>query len=178
MIIYKFKNFFFKERNNTKKIKDILNNIIEISYSNSFNNNFSIPKNFYSRYEIIVILIFLLYMRFKNEKKNKIKIQIIYDNLFEYIDYSLREIGTGDLSVGKKVKTMARVFSLRIQTYEDSISIDFKNIKKPIKKYIYRNKVKKRNLDKFYNYIIKQHNKLELANSKKIFVKNFFKITT
>ena len=73
---------------------------------------------------------------------------------------------------------MARVFSLRIQTYEDSINIDFKNIKKPIKKYIYRNKVKKRNLDKFYNYIIKQHNKLELANSKKIFVKNFFKITT
>ena len=105
MIIYNFKKFFFKKKNNTKKIKDILNNIIEISYSNSFNNNFSIPKNFYSRYEIIVILIFLLYMRFKNEKKNKIKIQIIYDNLFEYIDYSLREIGTGDLSVGKKVKT-------------------------------------------------------------------------
>ena len=82
MIIYNFKKFFFKKKNNTKKIKDILNNIIEISYSNSFNNNFSIPKNFYSRYEIIVILIFLLYIRFKNEKKNKTKIQIIYDNLF------------------------------------------------------------------------------------------------
>ena len=37
---------------------------------------------------------------------------------------------------------------------------DFKNIKKPIKKFIYENKVRKNNLDNFYNYINKQHKKL------------------
>ena len=35
------------------------------------------------------------------------------DYFFDYIDYSLRELGTGDLSVGKKVKTMAQIFSKR-----------------------------------------------------------------
>ena len=65
------------------------------------------------------------------------------DYLFDYIDYSLREVGTGDLSVGKKVKTMARIFSNRMQLYEKSISKNFKNIKKPIKKFVYENKVKK-----------------------------------
>ena len=68
------------------------NYIIKISYSNSFNKKFKIPKNFYARYEIILILIFLLYLRLKDEKVNNVKIQIIYDYLFDYIDYSLREI--------------------------------------------------------------------------------------
>ena len=176
MLIDNLKKFFFKRKKyNTKKIKDILNNIIEISYSDAFNKKFKIPNTFYARYEIILILIFLLYLKLKNERVNKMKIQIVYDFLFDYIDYSLREIGTGDLSVGKKVKTMARIFSFRIKLYEKSISKDFKNIKKPIKKFIYENKVRKNNLDNFYNYINKQHKKLNSSNSKEIFSKNFFK---
>ena len=143
MILNNLKKFFFKRKKyNTRKIKDILNNIIEISYSDSFNKKFKIPNTFYSRYEIILILIFLLYLRLKNEKVNKIKIQIICNYLFEYLDYSLREIGIGDLSVGKRVKTLARIFSFRMRLYEESVKIDFKNIKKFIKKYVYKNKEK------------------------------------
>ena len=176
MIINNLKKIFFKRNKyNTRKIKDILNNIIKISYSSSFNKKFNIPKAFYTRYEIILILIFLLHLRLKNEKVNKMKIQIMYNYLFEYIDYSLREIGTGDLSVGKKVKTLAKIFSFRMQLYEKSISKDFENIKKPIKKFIYKNKVKKNNLDDFYNYISRQHKKLNYSNSKDIFIKDFFK---
>ena len=141
----------------------------------SFNKKFKIPESFYARYEIILILIFLLYLRLKNEKVNKIKIQIICNYLFEYLDYSLREIGIGDLSVGKKVKTLARIFSFRMKSYEESVKIDFKNIKKLIKKFVYKNKVKKRNLDNFYNYINSQYKKLKISNSKDIFSKNFFK---
>jgi len=176
MILNNLKKVFFKRKKyNTRNIKNILNNIIKISCSSSFNKKFKIPKNFYARYEIILILIFLIHLRLKNEKINKMKIQIIYNYLFDYIDYSLREIGTGDLSVGKKVNILAKIFSFRIQLYEKSISKDFKNIKKPIKKFIYKNKVKKDNLDNFYNFIIKQHKKLNSSNSKEIFSKNFFK---
>ena len=176
MILNNLKKFFFKrKKNNTRNINDILNNIIKISYSSSFNKKFKIPKTFYSRYEIILILIFLINLRLKNEKVNKMKIQIMYNYLFDYIDYSLREIGTGDLSVGKKVNILARIFSFRIQLYEKSIIKDFKNIKKPIKKFIYKNKVKKDNLDNFYNYIVKQHKKLNSLNSKEIFSKKCFK---
>ena len=176
MILNNLKKFFFKRKKyNTKYINDILNNIIKISYSNSFNKKFKIPRNFYTRYEIILILFFLIHIRLKNEKVNKMKLQIMCDCLFDYIDYSLREVGTGDLSVGKKVKTMARIFSNRIQLYEKSISKNFKNIKRPIKEFIYENKVKKKHLDNFYKYINKQHKKLNSSNSNEIFNKNFFK---
>ena len=110
MILNNLKKFFFKRKiYNTRNIKDILNNIIKISYSNSFNTKFKIPNNVHSRYEIILILFFLIHIKLKNEKVNKVKLQIMCDYLFDYIDYSLREVGTGDLSVGKKVKTMARI---------------------------------------------------------------------
>ena len=176
MIRTNIKKFFFKKKKyNTKKLKDVLNNIIKISNSVSFNKKFKVPESFYVRYEIILIFIFLLYLRLKNEKVNKIKIQIIYNYLFEYLDYSLREIGVGDLSVGKKIKTLARIFSFRMKLYEESVKIDFISIKKLIKKYVYKNKVKKRNLDNFYNYINSQYKKLNKSNSKDIFSKNFFK---
>ena len=176
MILNNLKKVFFKRKKyNTKNIEKILNNIIKISYSSSFNKKFKIPKTFYSRYEIILILIFLINLRLKNEKANKMKIQIMYNYLFDYIDYSLREIGTGDLSVGKKVNILAKIFSFRMQLYEKSIIKDFKNIKKPIKKFIYKNKVKKDNLDNFYNYIIRQHKKLNSLNSKEIFSNKCFK---
>ena len=176
MIISNIKKFFFKKKKyNTKKLKDSLNNIIKISNSVSFNKKFKVPESFYVRYEIILIFIFLLYLRLKNEKVNKMKIQIIYNYLFEYLDYSLREIGIGDLSVGKRVKTLARIFSFRMKLYEESVKIDFISIKKLIKKYVYKNKVKKRNLDNFYNYINSQYKKLNKSNSKDIFSKNFFK---
>ena len=110
MILNNLKKVFFKRKKyNTKNIEKILNNIIKISYSSSFNKKFKIPKTFYSRYEIILILIFLINLRLKNEKANKMKIQIMYNYLFDYIDYSLREIGTGDLSVGKKVNILAKI---------------------------------------------------------------------
>ena len=99
--------------------------------------------------------------------------QILYDFLFEYIDYSLREIGVGDLSVGKKVKTLARIFSYRMTTYDKSIILGFNNIKKPIKKFVFKDKVKKNDLDNFYKYINMQDNKLNSLKSEKIFtVKN------
>ena len=176
MLLNNLKKFFFKRKKyNTKNIRYILNNIIQISYSISFNKKFETPKNFYTRYEIILILFFLIYIKLKKEEISKMKFQIMCDYLFDYIDYSFREAETGDLSVGKKVKEMARIFSNRMQLYDKSISKNFKNIKKPIKKFIYENNVKKRHLDNFYNYINKQHKKINSVNSSKIFNKNFFK---
>ncbi len=176
MILQKLKKIVFtKKEHNTKKIKIILNNIIETTCSDKFCKKLNISNTFNSRFELIIILVFLLYLRFKEDEKNKIKLQFLYDYLFEYVDFSLREIGTGDLSVGKKVKKMARIFSIRMKNYSKSTSVKFLNIKKPIKKNIYKNKISQRYLDLFYIYINNQNKKLYTTPINKIFTKNFFK---
>ena len=177
MLLSNLKKIFFKRKKyNTKNIKNILNNIIKISYLSTDNKKFMIPKTFYTRYEVILILVFLVHIRLKNEKKSKSQLQILYNYLFEYIDFSLREIGIGDLAVGKKVKTLAKLFSFRLNLYEQSISKDFKDIKKPIKKFIYKNKANQKNLDTFFTYIYKHHKKLNFSNQNNIFRKSFFEI--
>jgi cytochrome b pre-mRNA-processing protein 3 len=44
--------------------------------------------------------------------------------MFADFDRALREIGTGDLSVGKQVKRMARAFYGRIGAYEEGLAGD------------------------------------------------------
>ena len=79
------------------------------------------------------------------------------------------------MSVGKKVKTLAKIFSYRLKLYENSVNADFNNIKILIKKYIYKGNVQHSKLEDFYNYIKKQNKKLNCSKPNDIFKKNFFK---
>jgi cytochrome b pre-mRNA-processing protein 3 len=47
--------------------------------------------------------------------------QALVDELFRDMDRSLREMGTGDLSVGKKVRKMAEVFYGRLRAYSAAL---------------------------------------------------------
>ena len=95
--------------------------------------------------------------------------------MFDYVDSSLREIGVGDLSVGKKVNMLAKIFSFRIKIYEKSFEKDLNNIRKPVKKYIYNNSnTKSIVINKFVKYILSENKKLEITLINKIFIKNCF----
>ena len=133
MLINRIKKFFFKENFNQKQIKNIVENIIQISDSEIFYKKYKIPRNFSSKFEIIILFIFLIFNRFKNDKNSEIKLQQIYDFLFDYVDSSLREVGVGDLSVGKKVIELAKIFSFRIKVYDKSFENNLNDIKKFIK---------------------------------------------
>jgi cytochrome b pre-mRNA-processing protein 3 len=47
--------------------------------------------------------------------------QFFFDLMFADFDRSLRELGTGDLSVGREVKQMAQAFYGRIRAYERAL---------------------------------------------------------
>lgn len=175
MLINNLKKIFFKEKFKKNKIKNILENIIDISKSDSFYKKYKISNEFIHRFEIIIIFIYLIFNRLKDENKYKNKLQDLYDCLFDYIDYSLREIGVGDLAVGKKVKKFAQIFSLRIKMYDRSFGNDIPAIQKLIKKYIYKNnKINEKIVKKFTNYILNEKKKLHSTKSEKIFIKNLF----
>ena len=77
--------------------------------------------------------------RLETKKDKKKSLQFIYNYFFEYIDFSLREMGVGDLSVGKKVKFLATKFSTRMINYEKYSENNLNTIDIPIKKFIYNN---------------------------------------
>jgi len=48
--------------------------------------------------------------------------QLVFDRLFDDMDAALREMGTGDPSVGKKIKAMGQAFYGRADAYEAALN--------------------------------------------------------
>jgi len=82
-----------------------------------------IPDTLDGRFELICLHAFLYLHRLKSEDAQGAAIgQRFFDAMFVDFDRSLRELGTGDLSVGRKIKQMAEAFYGRISAYERGLA--------------------------------------------------------
>ncbi|MBV8493292.1 MAG: ubiquinol-cytochrome C chaperone family protein [Alphaproteobacteria bacterium] len=72
---------------------------------------------------MICLHAFLFLHRLKGETARAAELgQRVFDAMFADFDRSLREMGTGDLSVGRQVKRMAQAFYGRIDAYERGLT--------------------------------------------------------
>lgn len=84
-----------------------------------------VPDTLDGRFELVCLHAFLYLHRLKAEGAAAAALgQGFFDRMFGDFDRSLREIGTGDLSVGRQVKRMAEAFYGRIRAYEDGLTAD------------------------------------------------------
>ena len=67
-----------------------------------------LKDNFETRINLIFVHFSILLIIFKGKKKKFP--QKIFDNIFLNIEYHIRELGYGDVTVNKKMKTLTRVF--------------------------------------------------------------------
>ena len=111
---------FFKKKN--KEIKELCVTLYKLIVKQARKKHFylslKIPDTIDGRFELIILHFFLLERTLDKEIK---KDQLIYKELLEIMykdfDMSLREIGVGDLSVGKKIYQMTEAFSGRLFAY-------------------------------------------------------------
>ena len=116
---------YFKKKENEYKIEankiylEILMKAKEISKKNYF-----IEIDFDSSFEITTILL-IFYIKYYNNvdlaKKNKVNDELI-KNFINDLDKSMREIGIGDMSLGKHVKKYVKKFYYRIKILNPIIS--------------------------------------------------------
>ena len=79
----------------------------------------NVPDTVEGRFEMIVIYVHLLCRRLiAAGRQNGQMAQKIVDTMFDDMDRNLREMGVGDLSVGKRIKRMAEDYSGRAQAME------------------------------------------------------------
>lgn len=97
--------------------------VVEQSRQPVFYVEYGVPDTFDGRFELICLHAFLYLHRLKSEHpRARALAQAFFDTMFGDLDRTLREIGTGDLRVGKEVKRMARGFYGRIRAYEGGIA--------------------------------------------------------
>lgn len=77
------------------------------------------------RYDMIIIHAFLLFYRLKNENEAARELgQSVFDTMFKDLDQSLREMGVGDMGVGRRIKKMASSFYGRITAYDKALEAE------------------------------------------------------
>ncbi len=72
------------------------------------------------RFNMVALHMFLVLDRLKGE--DSLFRQRLVDEFFADMDRSLREMGVGDISVGKKVRKMAEAFYGRIAAYDAGLA--------------------------------------------------------
>ncbi len=86
--------------------------------SPGFYRDLGVPDSLDGRFELISLHVFLLLDRLRHGDKRAREVgQAVFDAMFADMDSCLRELGVGDLGVGRKVKKMAEGLNGRAQTY-------------------------------------------------------------
>ena len=81
-----------------------------------------VPDTVQGRYEMIALHMFLVLHRLKRQGGPSADLaQDLFDLLFQDMDRNLRELGTGDLAVGKRIKALAQGLYGRIAAYEKGL---------------------------------------------------------
>ncbi|PJI37849.1 ubiquinol-cytochrome C chaperone family protein [Ferrovibrio sp.] len=98
--------------------------IVEQARQPDFYTHHGVPDSLDGRFDMIVLHTFLVMRRLRtiaSQAAGHLS-QDLFDLLFADMDSNLREIGVGDLGVGKRVKKMAQAFYGRVEAYEAGLT--------------------------------------------------------
>ena len=139
---------FFKN----KKLETISNNyyqkIMNFSRNNIFFTKYKIPDTIDGRFDVLVLITIIVVFRLSKIKYEGIKLsQNIFDIVFKDLDFSLRELGAGDVTVANNMKKLISSYMGRqkvyIKAFEDE---DEKSLASAFATNIYRNNPQKKSL--------------------------------
>ncbi len=86
---------------------------------------YHVPDTIEGRFEMITLHVYLVLRCLKGGEAGASKVgQKLFDAMFQNMDDSLRELGVGDLSVGKKIRKLAENFYGRVGAYEDALQAE------------------------------------------------------
>ena len=97
---------------------------VEQARQPGFYVDWSVPDSAIGRFDVIALHCFLVLHRLKSEASAKKFLEVYCETLFDDMDRNLREMGVGDLSVGKKVRKLAEGFFGRAVAYGDALGDD------------------------------------------------------
>ena len=83
--------------------------LVELSRNIFFYKKIQLNDNFETRINLVFVHLSLILIIFKEKNKNEFP-QDIFDNIFQNIEYHIRELGYGDVAVNKKMKILLRIF--------------------------------------------------------------------
>ena len=93
---------------------NIYNNLVKLTRNKLLYNKTCCEDTFSTRL-IIFFFHFAFFLKIYKSPNNKKEIQRIYDFIFKQIELSIRELGYGDVTINKRMKTYINMFYLILE---------------------------------------------------------------
>lgn len=98
----------------------------------------AVPDTIDGRFDMVTLHVFLVLDRLRSEGPSVANLrQDLTDTFFADMDQSLRQMGVGDVSVGKKVRKMAEAFFGRIGAYQSAFESNPDTLQAALARNIY-----------------------------------------
>ena len=162
---------FFKKKKYETISNDIYQKIVIFSRNKIFYTKYNVPDTIDGRFDMLVLITVIIVHRLSKITNEGIELsQNIFDVVFKDLDFSLRELGAGDVSVANNMKKLISSYMGRQKIYveafknedQDLLALAFKN-------NIFRNKDQKKNLILLLSKnIFRINKKLHLIEDKKM----------
>ena len=122
----------------------------------------AVPDTMDGRFDMIGLYAFLLLDRLhREENEGKALAQAVFDAMFLDMDHTLRELGVGDITVGRKNKAMWEALNGRRQAYEAPMAAgDVDGLTEAIGRNVWRGAPPGRSATRLASIAMDQHRRL------------------
>jgi cytochrome b pre-mRNA-processing protein 3 len=114
---------WFANRDRERIVARVYGEIVAQARQPVFYATLGVPDTVEHRYEMMVLHVFLLLHRFRDEDaRAKDAAQEVCDRFFLEMDRAMREMGVGDLTVPKRMRKIAGLYTARAAAYTEALA--------------------------------------------------------
>jgi len=100
----------------------------------AFYRAIEVPDTVDGRFDLLVLHVFLIMRRLGDDMATK---QGLFDLMFGDMDQNLREMGVGDMGMGRRMKAMIGAFYGRAQAYENALTVGGDSLDQALARNVY-----------------------------------------
>ncbi len=105
-----------------------------------FYRDCGLPDTLDGRFDVLVLHVFLVMHRLNRDRGRTADLsQALFDILFQDMDESLRELGAGDMGIGRRIRAMAEGFYGRVAAYEQTLNADDQSLEDCVRRNLFGN---------------------------------------
>ena len=128
----------FRRREHVRTAADLYARIVAQARSPAFYLDLGVPDTVDGRFEMVALHAFLVIRRLTGGSEPAARVaQALFDAMFADMDRSLREMGVGDLGVGRRVKKMVSAFLGRSAAYEAGLASGEDSLAAALRRNVY-----------------------------------------
>lgn len=133
-------DWLFRRARHTRAAAALYSALVRQARSPEFYATCGVADTVDGRFDAVALHAFLVLHRLKRDRARTAQLaQALFDTMFDDMDRNLRELGVGDLGVGRRVKAMAEAFYGRVAAYEQAMAAGEDGLAAALRRNLYRN---------------------------------------